>query len=529
MSPDQIVYLSGNVPFGLNLIPLGIGILSFLWIFVWWGTRFWNWRALILNLVLIWVTVPIIYAAIWYSDRPHPVPVRVIVTTNSTVSPQQSEVFSHGFAESVKSYLSLSEFPFVILDSGIIPQLKRYELTGTGNLDSIALSQSAHWLVEIDSEYHNVNANIRQILDKQLGQNQTVNSELGSFNLNAIDLAMKIKKQISGYSGNFDSEKSVSFSTFRYPDLPDSVYELYCQALVHRSKGDFASSLKILPGLCNTDTSWTLPRQELVRNLLQYLTTYHKDSLYTTLISLIEKDEQDHENYILLGRYFMEFAMWEEAESALKLSLDKTLFAPRIFFYLSRLNIKRINELEWETKQDLLRRALYLAPGYENARLALADYHIIRNDKLDAQLIMEEGLEIDPSSRALRMAYAANLIGRKQYDQAEKIFRELLDAQFPDPKILYNLGITLLGKDEYDAAIAALDSSFKIGGNADNFYYMGVAYQEKGDYDNALLQFQKRTIMPKGLYDRVAVSAREQTRRLKKWIAERDSLALIKE
>ena len=76
---------------------------------------------------------------------------------------------------------------------------------------------------------------------------------------------------------------------------------------------------------------------------------------------------------------------------------------------------------------------------------------------------------------------------------------------------------------QWDEAIALFDSSYRNGGSIDNLYYLGVVYQRKKDWKNAIHYFQERMIRPTDEWDQVAVSARERIKRIKRWMAEEDS------
>ena len=82
MNSDLITYLSGNIPGGIIILPLGIAVFTIIWGGVWLGTRFWGPNRFIAILILGWLIVSGAYAVAWKRSRPAPIPIRVIVTRN---------------------------------------------------------------------------------------------------------------------------------------------------------------------------------------------------------------------------------------------------------------------------------------------------------------------------------------------------------------------------------------------------------------------------------------------------------------
>jgi len=81
----------------------------------------------------------------------------------------------------------------------------------------------------------------------------------------------------------------------------------------------------------------------------------------------------------------------------------------------------------------------------------------------------------------------------------------------------------MLWEREFDRALSMFDSSLNNRGTVDNYYYKGVTYQEMGEWESAIIEFQRRFANPINAEDKAAISARERIKTLKYWIAQRDS------
>jgi len=194
---------------------------------------------------------------------------------------------------------------------------------------------------------------------------------------------------------------------------------------------------------------------------------------------------------------------------------------------LSRLSDKRLENLPWKSKRLLLDRALQLTPAYEAASLSLANYYVSVLDRRLALENLEKAQAVNPASVPILLSRSGAFVELRKNEEAIELCERILELEPGHPGALYNMGIALVWMEKFDEGIAVHDSSYRNGGTVDNLYYMGVAYQRKGDWEQAEKYFQKRFALPTGLEDRVAVSARERVKILRGWIAERDSLEAI--
>lgn len=523
MSGDLSAFLSGNIPGGIVLLPIGIFAFTAAWSLTWWGTRFWSKGRFFAILVLGWVVVTAAYGFVWKKSNPPPLPIRVVVIALNHQGEQHQDWRFRGMADIIERRLAASPNHYVLQRTEFTPVLTRYRHSPE-KLDSLALLLKARWLItvspSIQSDSTIPTVHIRQYEKKVYQTKGEFNAGSGSFISEAVSLTGKVLQTLG--------DNTPPLGQYGLPpNLPDTAFERLNKAILMRETDKYPLAIASLSFLKEEYPKWLRPYQELAICHLEYYSAYHQDDIHLLLLSAIEIDPYDPESYILLTRYFLNFSNWFEAESAAKLAYNRTLDDPRVFYYLSRLYRGRLKDMPLIDKDDNKRHALHLAPGYEAVRLAIAESYRKQLERYTSLKFLNEGLEIDPESIPLLMAKAANLAELRHCEKAEAVCRKILDLSPGNTTALYNLAIAQLFSGQIDEAIATFDSSYSSGGTIENLYYLGVAYQEKGDWDTAVEYFQQRMVRYENYFDQVAVSARERIKRLKSWIAERDSLKAL--
>ena len=533
MIRELITYLSGNVTGGIILLPIAIVVFTIIWGGVCLGTRFWGPNRFFSILVLGYVIIIGSYGVIWKRSHPSPIPTRVLVAAVrplSTLCGRQHSVTRRGVTAEwkLRGIVDVIERRLIASPKHFVPQrpnyttvLNRHRLHSESWIDSLAVQLRVKWLITVSPGDNEDRGGISVRIKSNSGKHVKVVQELavsdGHF---ATETA-----QISGAITRRLGDNSPPLGIYGLPpnNIPDEAYTVLYRAITLREADSRDSAIAIFDSLGKTYPAWSRPLQEKALTYLNHHTFYHKADILNSLLAAIDLDSSDPENYILLGTMFLHFRDWNEAEAALKLAYNLTSDDPRVFFYLSRLHRKRLKDLPWLSRRDLNTHAINLAPGYEPARLALAQYYREEWNRIKSVKLLDEGLEIDTESVPLLMAKAAHLIERKFSDRAIPICEKILELKPGHPDALYNLAISYIYLDELDTALVLLDSSYASGGPVDALYYKGVIYQQKHDYRKAIDFFQERMIRFDKPDDVVSISARERIQMLKRWIAIEDS------
>jgi tetratricopeptide (TPR) repeat protein len=519
MKGDLYVYLSGNIPGGIIILLVGLAAFSLIWGFIWNRTRFWSFSRFVAVLIFGFVVIFASYIVAWKKTESPPMPIRVIVLALNEEGEYLKDWQSRATLDLIERRISASPKHFVLQKADFTPVLTRNKLT-TSKLDSIALLLKTRWQIKVmpptNNDWYSSSVKIRQYKNGGYVEVEDYNVKRSSFVENNVALIGNVMRTLG--------DDTPPLGPYGLPSiLKTYVYEILYSAIILREAENYDLSTARLKDLIEKYPDWARPRQELAINYLEHYTSYHQNEIHAQLIEAIKIDDSDPESFVLLARYFLKFGIWFEAESATKLAHNLTIDDPRIFYFMSRLGRWRLRNMPLKGKNDYRYLALNLAPGYEDARLALAESYREEFYHTFALKVVDQGLEIDPGSIPLLMAKTASFIESNRNNEAVEMCNMLLERLPGNPTVLYNLGIARLFMKQYDTAIALFDSSYRNGGTVENLYYTGVVYQELGNWEKAIEYFQKRMALYDDYHDQVAVSARDRIKLLKSWIAERDS------
>jgi tetratricopeptide (TPR) repeat protein len=141
---------------------------------------------------------------------------------------------------------------------------------------------------------------------------------------------------------------------------------------------------------------------------------------------------------------------------------------------------------------NAFRKAAALAPGNEENWLNLTRELMELSRYPDAISAVQDGLVANPKSYALHLRLGAAQLAAGHYDEAEKVFRDLVSAGDPLPMGYVGLAQVLLrtGRAE-DAASELAAASQKLGPNFLISYFRGLALDRAGKPLEAMTAFQE--------------------------------------
>lgn len=141
---------------------------------------------------------------------------------------------------------------------------------------------------------------------------------------------------------------------------------------------------------------------------------------------------------------------------------------------------------------NALRRAATLAPEREEHWLNLTRELMELNRYADAISATHEGLLSNPTSYALNLRLGAANLSTRHYDEAEKVFRDLVVAGDPLPTSYIGLAQVLLRTDRAGEAVSELAAARqKIGPNFLISYFQGLSLDRAGKRLEAISAFQE--------------------------------------
>ena len=511
MQYDLIHYISGSIPFGIWLLPIVGAAFTFVWWVVWIGTKFWSMNQFWKTLVYGWLVTVLLYSSVWLADRPSPIPQRVMI-----VEINQNSWEATAMREIVYHYLDQTTLPLTIINAENAPSIKA-DNNLIESIDNLASKMRCKWIIKVqgssESEENECRANISLIKESKYLE---TNEILADFKHQSVKASIEsIHGELSRMLGENFNKSDTHRKAFT---LPDSSLKSYFSALRLFDLDSLNYAEEIISGICELENCPGSVLRKLAYIKMRNKPGTKKDEIHDLLIRALHENPNDFASLLLFGEYFLHFREWDEAESALKLALSKNSSDPRIYFYLSRLDEDRLTELKWETQKKLLKRALHLSPGYEAASLNLSDHFKGRLEKRQAILVLEEGLQIDSNSVALLLSKSALQLEMSFHQSGIETCKRILEVKPLHSGALYNIGMGLIFLEKFDEGISYLERSLANGGSVDNYYYMGIGYERKGDFDKAIYYFEKRHTNPLTFDDKVAFSAKNRVLRIKKWL-----------
>ncbi len=130
-------------------------------------------------------------------------------------------------------------------------------------------------------------------------------------------------------------------------------------------------------------------------------------------------------------------------------------------------------------------------PENLEARIALAYTYQKQKEWDQAREIYEDVLRVDSANQAAMYNLAVIALDNKQYDDAEKKFKELL-TKYPDHLLgLQAMGEIYLEQKKPDLAIQYVDKAIKFRPDIIDFHFVkAAAYEAKGDKAKAKAEYQ---------------------------------------
>ena len=241
----------------------------------------------------------------------------------------------------------------------------------------------------------------------------------------------------------------------------------------------------------------TIPEFEKARAILVPIVKEHQDTPLTDL---------------LLGRMAIRLQKYSDAEVFLKKAYVDDPENARVYFQLSFLLPERLKDIGYQSRIDVLRRAVYFDPGYRDAvyqlanEIYLAGIGTLRSSQEGIDVI-EEFLKIQPNDPEMRSLLGLLYTQTHHPDKALPIFQQL-QKEFPnDPNSYYNLGICYFLKKQDSTALKLFMKAIHMAQHRDSYLYVAMIYNRMGKLDSALKYFRERVKRQTGDDDKYATEA----------------------
>ena len=281
---------------------------------------------------------------------------------------------------------------------------------------------------------------------------------------------------------------------------------------IHKAENAFRRAMAVDPH--HKDIYKALVRVLLDKARLRKSNDKFADDIFIEAAGLLRAmmvtDTMDSEVYSLYGQLYIQCEMWNKAERMLHKAYSLEKNDPIIYWNLSRLHPSRYRSTGFKDNRQLLSRALFLHPGFERARLDLAEGYFYHNTSFKAIEEYEKLLRIHPRSMEALLALGKLYMSKNDAVNIIRVYERILQISPEYSDAYYNLGIAYYNDERIDEAIQFFMRAVEIDDHADSHLYLGVIYKERGDEDLAINHFRRRIQMKKNFNDPYAEEARKQ-------------------
>jgi tetratricopeptide (TPR) repeat protein len=171
-----------------------------------------------------------------------------------------------------------------------------------------------------------------------------------------------------------------------------------------------------------------------------------------------------------------------------------------------------IAHLEWAVKQS---------PTPAN-RLALAQAYRQNREPEKELPLLAQAVDAEPGNLDLRMAYARELRGQRNFAEAARQFVRVAQARPDSAPVWIELAGVLALLDNYPQTLAALDRAKLLGAETPGLLFLrAISLDHVGDYKGALAAYQEFLAKSQGKYPDEEFKARQRLRVVEKVLNKR--------
>ncbi len=147
--------------------------------------------------------------------------------------------------------------------------------------------------------------------------------------------------------------------------------------------------------------------------------------------------------------------------------------------------------------EQLFNNALQLQPEYADARMQLAGIYLERNDVSAAEILLKEGLLLEPDSAQLARLYTQLLSSRGAYESALLSLAPVIDTPAPDAESLALRAAIHARLNRHKEAATDYRAALKLEPKQANWWMgLGLSLEHQGLYGNAVTAYRNASSLP---------------------------------
>jgi len=295
--------------------------------------------------------------------------------------------------------------------------------------------------------------------------------------------------------------------------------ELYSEGLALMKENNPSAAIVLFKNALEKDQNFFEARRQLAK---AYLSAGKFEQAGQEYQKLMRLDPSRAEFQLELARSYLYANKPDEALSEVARFVEAHQASPDILEIQGYAYIAKGNTAAGE---NCFTRALSMDPERATAKLGLATVYIREGKHADAETLYNDIIKSDANNLKAYYGLAALLTSTKQSERALLAYKKILEIAPDQSEALYRTGLiyvnsktfdkasqtadTLLQKfpkepsgfllkgivafygNDFNGAIGALQQSIKVRPTLGAFYFLGIGYYQKGEYELALSQLQK--------------------------------------
>ncbi|APF20483.1 Tetratricopeptide TPR_1 repeat-containing protein [Caldithrix abyssi DSM 13497] len=499
---ELISFLSSGIPGGIFLLFIVLFVIN-LSLFFLKNSELMSPATWKKNLITLNLAAFLFYAALWFITQPPKPQERVVVL------PTQ-----------ISDTLSLTPEEFLLTET--------FEKAALNNTNDRYLVHRWEWLFETikprqRSQYAEWQRTARALRPRFIVESRIENGQMTCLVLDVkknkrVQIAGKKEQGVGWFIRRVDGELGLFKDT---PSIPQIDRTILAARLALYNK-DYARVLALVEGREDIPAR-TLKAAVLIEKGLQvdvdqerakYVPIKNPDfeKAKQILVPIVKQRKNTPEIDLLMGRMLIREKEYTAAEMFLKKAYVEDPENSRVHFNLSFLLPDRLKDIGYNSRVQILKRAIYLDPGYRDAVYQLAnEIYLSGRGTLgsiqEAINIINRFLEIHPGDPEMLSLLGTLYIKTNYVKKALPIYKALFE-EFPDDSdSYYNLGVCYYMLDEYNTALPYFLKAIEMDRHLDSYLYVGMIYRKMGKLDSALKYFRERVARKTGDDDTYAKEA----------------------
>ena len=201
----------------------------------------------------------------------------------------------------------------------------------------------------------------------------------------------------------------------------------------------------------------------------------------------------------ILGQMYLYRGDYETANICLKKAVSQNPYDARLFYYLSFLNVERLKEMRYTDRNDILRHAVRLDPGYSECVLRLANdiYNrgsgtSVARTTYEAIEVMEDYLKINSSTVPILKLLGKIYVQISDTPHAESLFKKVIALEPDTADNYYDLGVCYFNNKQYEQSKKFFERAIQMNDHRESYLYLGAVYWMQGDLEKSLYYYRER-------------------------------------